>query len=387
MWNRILSAKIDFLADRPAGSAEWDRFLKFHLAKLGPAQREPPPIARTSIRVTPYYSVGDPMARTIPASSELGPIPLRKSRAPWQAALLLALLASLVVAILVPSRLTAQLAGVERTILATAVDRDGAPVAGLTAADFTVREGGRARTVVSAAPSTRPLFVVLMIDDSGLGLQSMREGAAAFIELLRDQAAVAIVTTGGRNIKLTDFTNSRATLMAAINKVYARNVTGSFLTDGIVEVAREFIEREAIRTAIVSMGVEGQDFSDVRPDEVFRTIQQSATRLYMVRLGQPLIGRSNALDDLRGESFADESTRFNAILGQAPPRSGGRIEQLASHTGIPRVMQSFAAELIGQYEVTYASPDSSPVDVRLEVGTTRPGLRVRAPQRVGLPRP
>ena len=50
----------------------------------------------------------------------------------------------------------------------------------------------------------------------------------------------------------------------------------------------------------------------------------------------------------RGESMADEMTRFNAVLGQAPARTGGRIEQLASHSGQLRyTVEGMAATLPG----------------------------------------
>ena len=288
------------------------------------------------------------------------------------------------------ARLTAQAPATpagSRTIYVTAVDDNGTPVPGLTATDFVIKENGRTQQVIGASPATTPLTVALMIDDSGLGLQSMREGAAAFVTRLRGLATIALITTGGRNITLVDYTDSTATLMAGLNRVYSRSVTGAFLTDGIVAATEHFTRREVARPVIVSMGVEGEDFSEVRPAEVLAALQRTRTQLYMVRLGRPLIGRSNALAAERGESLADEQTRFNAVLGQAPSRTGGRIEQLALHSGIPRLMSAIAEELAGQYEVTYATQQPAGIDLRLEVSTPRRGVKVRAPTRVGLPRP
>jgi VWFA-related protein len=288
------------------------------------------------------------------------------------------------------NRLTAQTPNTpagSRTICVTAIDDRGAPVAGLTAADFVVKESGRTQPVLGATPATTPLTLALMIDDSGVGLQSMREGAAALITRLRGLATIALITTGGRNITLVDYTDSTAALMTGLNRVYSRNVTGAFLTDGIVAATEQFSKREVTRPVIVSMGVEGEDFSAVRPAEVLAALQRTRTQVYLVRLGRPIIGRSNALGAERGESLADEQTRFNAVLGQAPSRTGGRIEQLALHSGIPRLMSAIAEELAGQYEVTYATQQPAGVDLRLEVSTPRRGLKVRAPTRVGLPRP
>ncbi len=251
-----------------------------------------------------------------------------------------------------------------------------------------MKEDGRNRPVLAAAPTEAPLVVVLMIDDSGLGLQSIREAAAAFVTRLNGIAQIALITTGGRNVAVMDFTANTSLLMSAINKIYARNVTrggetGSFLTDGILEAARVFGQREAERPVIVSIGVEGLDFSEARLNDVLDALRRTRTQLYMVRIGTPVIGQSNPVNANRGESLADEQIRFNAILGQAPPRTGGRIENLTSHVGIPVRVEAIANELASQYEITYTTAEPDGTDLRLEVSTSRRGVRVRAPQRVG----
>lgn len=268
---------------------------------------------------------------------------------------------------------------VTRTAFVTAVDGRGVPVSGLTASDFVVKEDGRERVVVSAAPTDTPIIAVLMLDDSGLGLQSIREGAAAFVNRLKGLAQIALITTGGRNVAVLDFTSSTSELMGAINRMYARQLPGGFLTDGILEVARVFGQREAERPVILTIGAEGEDFSQAAPADVLAALQRTRTQLYMVRIGTPVLGSSNPLGANRGESLADELIRFNAILGQAPPRTGGRIENLTSHVGIPVRVQAIANELASQYEVTYSSTGGS--GVRLEVSSARRGVRVHAPQR------
>lgn len=274
-----------------------------------------------------------------------------------------------------------------RTVFVTAVDERGLPVTGLATTDFVVKEEGQTRRVVAAGPTEAPLIVALMLDNSGLGLQSIREGAAALITRLRGVAQIAIITTGGRNVAMLDFSTDTRLQMATLNRVLTNNVTGAFLTDGFLEVARVFGQREAERPVIVSIGVEGQDFSEVRPDTLLAALQRTRTQLYMVRIGNPVFGQSNPAAANRGETLADEQTRFNSILGQAPPRTGGRIEQLTSHVGIPVRVEAIANELASQYEVTYTTAHPRGVDLRLEVSSTRRGVRMHAPTRVGLPKP
>jgi len=70
----------------------------------------------------------------------------------------------------------------------------------------------------------------------------------------------------------------------------------------------------------------------------------------------------------------------NTVVGSAPKNSGGRSEQVLQPTGIAPLMLQFATELAGQYAISYASDADR---ARLEVATTRQGVRLRAPARVG----
>jgi len=70
----------------------------------------------------------------------------------------------------------------------------------------------------------------------------------------------------------------------------------------------------------------------------------------------------------------------NAVIGSGPKNSGGRSEQVLRPTGIEPLMLEFAAELAGQYAVTYETDASR---ARLEVTALRSGIRLRAPARIG----
>ena len=235
-----------------------------------------------------------------------------------------------------------------RTVYVTVTDSKGAAVPGLAAADFVVKEDGRTRPVVGAAPTAVPLTVALMVDDNGVGLQSMRQGAAAFADRLRGLGRIGIFTTSGRTLKIQDYTDSPASLVAAINKIYTSGTPGAFLVDGFVDVASDFTKREVKRPVIVSVGVETEDFSQAQPGDAITALMRARAQLYLVRLGRPIIGQGNAMAAERGESLADEQARFNAVIGQAPGRTGGRVEQLAAHTGIPHAMVAVANDLANQ---------------------------------------
>jgi hypothetical protein len=261
---------------------------------------------------------------------------------------------------IVPAPLTAdQESRAARTVYVSVVDNKGVPIPDLTAADFAVKEDGKVRPIESVEVSRKPM---------------------------RGAAAISITTTGGRNIKAQDFTDSTATLIGVVNRLFARNQSGSYLVEGLAGAAAEFIKMEATRPVILSIGVEGDEQSAMRANDAMAVIQRSTAQVYMVRLGRPVIGQSNPVEALRGESNADEATIANSVFGQAPSRSGGRIEQLSQHTGIPKLVDQIATELLGQYAITYTSANLQAPDLRFQVETSRRGAKVRAPTRVGPPR-
>ena len=68
------------------------------------------------------------------------------------------------------------------------------------------------------------------------------------------------------------------------------------------------------------------------------------------------------------------------MIGSAPKNSGGRSEQVLLPNGIEPLMLEFAAELAGHTLCTYETDASR---ARLEVTVLRPGIRLRAPARIG----
>lgn len=271
-----------------------------------------------------------------------------------------------------------------RTVYVTAVDGKGAPVPDLTPADFVLKEDGKVREIVTAGIATTPMQVVLMLDDGGLALGGIREGAAAFLEKVQGKAEVAIITIGGRNLTAVEFTNDIQALYQGVNRVLARGTKGAYLLDGLLEVSRVFEQRKASRPVIVMIATEGEEFSNVKADMVLEALQRSGARMYYIGIGTPVTAgyQPPYAADRAGDSTQDEAGRRNAVLGAGPQRSGGRSEQSLQPTGIPVWMKQFADELIGQYAVVYRTSDPK-AGAKLSVEVKRKGVKVRAPARVG----
>jgi hypothetical protein len=269
-----------------------------------------------------------------------------------------------------------------RTIYVTALDRNGRPVPLLTADDFRVKEDGRVRKIVRVEVATEPMQIALLLDDGGPSLAAIRQASGQFVERLQRKAEFSLTTTGGQPQMRVRPTADPREIYVALQGTFANVAPTTKFLDAVLETARTLVRRRAVRPVIVAIVSEGEELSTSRADVVLDAIQRSGAMLYYIGLGTPVTAGTRA--PLGANRAADsteyESVQRNIVVGSAPRNSGGRSEQVLLPNGIEPLMLEFAAELAGQYAVTYETDASR---ARLEVTTPRPGIRLRAPVRVG----
>ena len=260
-----------------------------------------------------------------------------------------------------------------RTVYVTAMDGKGVPVQGLTAADFAVREDRIAREVLKAGPATEPLQIALLIDDSQAAtsmVQPLREGITAFIDKLQSKAEIALITFGERPTTVVEYTSSAEALKRGVGRVFPRSGAGPYLLEAILEASRGLERRKAVRPVIVAVTVEGIEFSNQHYDPVLEALERSGATLHTLAIGSP------------ADSQSDEMRNRNAVIAEGTERTGGRREQVLADSGLPEKMRQLADELLNQYVVAYARPETLIPPRRIEVTSTRPGVTVRARTRV-----
>lgn len=269
-----------------------------------------------------------------------------------------------------------------RVIHVTVTDRQGQPVPGLTAVDFSIKEDGKLRGIDLAEPARQPMQIAILLDDGGPSLGAARQGAGEFVERLQGRAAFSLTTTGGQPQKRVEFDRDPRVLYTALQKLFANTAPTTHFLEALVTVSRDFIKREAGRPVIVAIVSEGQELGSLRANTVLQTLQDSRAIFYYVGLGMPTTsGQRPGIDANRpADSTEHESVQRNTVLGAGPKNSGGRSEQVLQPSGILPIMLEFAGELAGQYTVTYRTDTDR---ARLEVGSPRPDLRLRAPARIG----
>ena len=260
-------------------------------------------------------------------------------------------------------------------VYVSVVDGKGEPARGLAAEDFRVREDGVAREVLKAGPAAEPLSVAFLVDDSQAAspaLQMIREAMDSFIKALAGKAEIALVTFGDRPTIVTDYTTDQKKLLDAAKRIFPRAGSGGDLLDAIVEVSKGMAKREAKRRVIaVLMMDESVEFSNRYYEQVLEELARGGATLNVVSLGTP---NTNLSDELRNR---------NQVVAVGTERTGGRRDNVISLTAAAPRMKQLAEELLNQYVVTYARPDTLIPPQKIEVTVTKPGLTARARTRTG----
>jgi VWFA-related protein len=261
-----------------------------------------------------------------------------------------------------------------RDLHVAVVDQSAKPVADLTAEDFVVREDGAPREVIRVGPSTAPLSISVLVDDSQAAqpaIQQLREGLIAFVTGLPDTAEVALATFGERPTSVIEHTTADEQLKRGINRIFSRSGAGSYMLDAIAEISRGIQKRYPARPVIVVLTTEGVEFSNMRHEAVLKELEESGAVLHVLAIGSPSIGQD------------DESRSRQIVMAEGTRLTGGRRDQLLSEMAIPEKLKLLAEELKNwqQYQVTYGRPDRLVPPKMVEVSIKRAGLRALPPKR------
>jgi VWFA-related protein len=144
---------------------------------------------------------------------------------------------------------------VETTLISIPVsvmDRDGKYIPNLTKDDFHVWEDGVEQRVAYFASTEKPFTVALLIDTSGstrFRLQEIQDAAIAFVEQLRPDDRVMVVSFSDKIRVLSQATSDRYTLRNAIRQTEPGS--GTRLYDAVDQVINQSFNRIEGRKAIV----------------------------------------------------------------------------------------------------------------------------------------
>jgi VWFA-related protein len=275
----------------------------------------------------------------------------------------------LILAMLVPAGpVLAQ--ATERTVYASVVDKNDAPVKGLAAGEFAVREDDAAREVLRVSAATEPMQIAVLIDTSQAIEEHMldvRTALRTFFKQMNGKHDIALIGLGERPTVLSDYTRDGARLEKSIGSVFARPGSGTYILDAIVETSNALQRRKATRSHIIVYAARGPEFSERSHDSVVDALRESGVTLHTLTLNRPGMALGNREEQELAQAIA-EGTKL----------TGGRREDLLTSMALADRLQSLANELENQYQVVYARPSRLVPPKSLEVTVKRPSVTVRA---------
>jgi hypothetical protein len=258
----------------------------------------------------------------------------------------------------------------ERTVYASVVDKNDAPVPGLTAGAFIVRENDLAREVLRASIASEPLQIALLVDTSQAiddHILDIRTGLQAFLKRMAGKHEIALIGLGERPTVLVDYTRDQARLQKGIGSIFARQGSGTYILEAIVEASDALQRRKATRPHIIVFAARGPEFSEHHNSTVLGALEESRATLHTLMLTRTAVAVNNR-----------EEQELQLTVANGTKMSGGRREDLLTVMSLGDRLVSLANELENQYAITYARTKTLIPPKTLEVTAKRQDITVRA---------
>jgi Ca-activated chloride channel homolog len=249
-------------------------------------------------------------------------------------------------------------------VYASAVDKNGEPVRGLTKDDFEILEDGQPQTLSAFAAGDFPLTAALAVDHSFSMAQNRnrmliasKSAAKTFLMALRPADESLVVGIGTRATIIAAPDVARDQQIATVARLSAWGTTP--LYDAIL-ASIDAVDAAKGRRALVILSDGDDKYSTATVEDVLERARRSNVMVYPIGLGKN-----------RAPLFAEIASI-----------TGGRSYHESDPRKLDPVMLSIAAQLREQYLLGY-SPSRLPTPGKNEwrsitVRVKRPGVTVRA---------
>jgi VWFA-related protein len=303
------------------------------------------------------------------------------------------------------------------TLPVSVMDRDGRYIPNLRKEDFRLWEDGVEQSVAFFSAVDKPFSVVLMIDTSNstrFQAEDIQDAAITFVNQLRSDDRVMVVSFDDQIKTLSEFTNDRNRLRDAIRRT--RIGSGTKLYDAVDLVINQRLSREPGRKAIV-LFTDGVDTTSRRAtyDSNLRDAEELDALVYPIQydtymdmagggggtggsVGWPGGGGgTGTVADILGQILGGMSRRSGG-MGRGGPGTSRRdydlanryLQDLAERTGARRyqadtthnlslAFSNIAEELRRQYSLGYYPKNPAQAGQRrqIRVRVNQPNLAVR----------
>ena len=271
----------------------------------------------------------------------------------------------------------------EKILYLTALDAKGNSVADLKTADVLIREDGQDREVVNVKISTQPLQIVMLADTTkeagATGMMTRQDTVAGAAELIRDirvaltafsrdilaanpESKIELMEFGQAAVPVTKLTSNLADIEKGINRLFPKPNADSVLLEAIMDASKTLEKAKATRPVITVLNIEpSNELSIPTPAKMVAELEKSHAQLWAVSLQ-----KTQATHQSRG-----------VVLGTLTKNTGGRRESIAGQQALETLFKQYAANMLGQYEVTYRRPAGTKAR-QVQVGVMRNDLKLLA---------
>ncbi|MFI5179575.1 MAG: hypothetical protein ACHQO8_13475 [Vicinamibacterales bacterium] len=255
---------------------------------------------------------------------------------------------ALVVSAAWPAAVSAQ--GSPQQVYAIVVDSDGLPVRGLSAEDFSLRDGSVRQAVIGAEPATNPLWIAVIVRGFDAQDRAVLRGAIeAMATALRSQSGSHIGVMHPRAAGGPEFVDVTSGLAeSAWNDVLAGQT--SPVTAGIAEACAVLHSAPTDRRAVVTLIRRHVDdavvpMTGLLTDALF----QSSAALWTVEIpaAAGAVGASPTATGVKLDDVLTDATKFSGALRERAPDAAG-LAPMATRV---------AHLLLAQYIVSYLWPN------------------------------
>jgi len=236
-------------------------------------------------------------------------------------------------------------------------DKDGNPIPSLTKTNFRVYDDGVEQSLSNFGTAEAPLTVCLLIEFSSRSwahLYLSLEYAYQFLGAMRPQDWVAVVEYDMKPNILTDFTQDRGTVRAALDTLRIPGFAEANFFDALaytIDRMKDIQGRKAIISIVggsgnPQLGLTGIDtFSKLTYSEMLKIAKASETPVYPISTLEFMAVRGYAGD------FANEQARNE--LSYIAQYSGGQAYFPRFEAELPSDYQQIAGQLRTQYSLGF----------------------------------
>ncbi|MGA9994415.1 MAG: VWA domain-containing protein [Pyrinomonadaceae bacterium] len=292
------------------------------------------------------------------------------------------------------------------TVPVNVMDRDGKYIPDLERKDFHIFEEGIEQRIAYFATVDKPFTVILVMDTSNsthFRLEDIQSAAISFVNQLKEEDRVMVVSFDDKINVLTEATNDRDALTRAIRRT--RTGGGTRLYDAVDFVIKQRLKNISGRKAVV-LFTDGVDTTSRKAtyESTVREAEELDAQIYPVDydtrgdmgpgMGGPQIpfpggrgGISIGLPFPRGPMpgggggpNSGDYRRAGAYLHELAQKTGGRFYSGDTLIGISEAFARIAEELRRQYSLGYYPKQAGQAGQRrqLKVRVNQPNLVVIA---------